>query len=39
VEFEMGARKSLMAGNWKMHTLCADGCRLAVDVAGTYKKI
>ena len=34
----MGARKALMAGNWKMHTLCADGCKLAVDVAGTCKK-
>lgn len=34
----MGARKALMAGNWKMHTLCADGCKLAVDVANTCKK-
>ncbi|MGW8194372.1 MAG: triose-phosphate isomerase [Desulforhopalus sp.] len=29
----MGKRKILIAGNWKMHTLAADGCKLAVEVS------
>ncbi len=29
----MGTRKSLIAGNWKMHTTVVDGCQLAVEVA------
>lgn len=29
----MAKRKILIAGNWKMHTMVVDGCRLAVDVA------
>ena len=34
----MATRKALMAGNWKMHTTVADGCKLAVDVANTCEK-
>lgn len=29
----MATRKALIAGNWKMHTTVADGCKLAIDVA------
>ncbi|MCP4338104.1 MAG: triose-phosphate isomerase [Desulfobulbaceae bacterium] len=29
----MGKRKSLIAGNWKMHATVVDGCQLAVDVS------
>jgi triosephosphate isomerase len=29
----MTMRKALIAGNWKMHCLLVDGCRLAADVA------
>lgn len=34
----MATRKALMAGNWKMHTNVADGCKLAIDVANTCEK-
>ncbi|MFT5701060.1 MAG: triosephosphate isomerase [Desulforhopalus sp.] len=34
----MTTRKALMAGNWKMHTTAADGCKLAVEVANTCGK-
>lgn len=29
----MAKRKILIAGNWKMHTMVIDGCKLAVEVA------
>lgn len=29
----MEKRKKLIAGNWKMHTVIADSCKLAIDVA------
>lgn len=38
METQMGTRKALMAGNWKMHTSFSDGCKLAVDVAGACKQ-
>ena len=34
----MAIRKALMAGNWKMHTNAAEGCKLAVDVANTCER-